>query len=180
MFVSLTVAMVLAMPADESKPNNPGKDAGTPVKILCRATWRASTKPGAAAQQLVIRSEADFAKAVGAGNDAKAALDNLKMQMKVDQIDWQKQMLIVVTAGAQRTGGYRLEILGAFAKGDTLTVRWKLHAPKPTDFVTMAFTHPAETVLVESTAGKVVFDPPAPKPEGKRGKDNSKKPDPSE
>lgn len=180
MLLSLTVVMVLAMPADESKQSDRGKDAGTPVKILGRASWRASTKPGAAAQQIVIRSEADFAKAVGAGNDAKAALDDLKKQMKVEQIDWQKQMLIVVAGGAQRTGGYRLEVLGAFAKGNTLTVQWKLHSPKPTDFVTMAFTHPAEAVLVESTAGKVVFDPPAPKPEGKPGKGNSKKPDPSE
>jgi hypothetical protein len=138
---------------------DPPKDLGKPVKILGRATWRASTKPGASPQQLVIRSEAEFAKTVSAGNDAKNVLENLAKQLKVDAIDWNKHMLVVVSAGAQRTGGYRVEVLGVYAREDKLTVHWKLHSPKPTDFVTMAFTHPAETVLIESSDRKVMFDP---------------------
>jgi hypothetical protein len=184
MFLSLTVAMMFGSPADETKPTPPTKDVGAAVKILGRAPWRASAKPGSAAQQLVIRSEADFAKAVSPANDTKTVLDNLKKQLKVETIDWQKQMLIVASGGAQSTGGFRFEILGVFVKGDTMTVCWKLHAPKPTDFVTAAFTHPAETVLVETFPGKVVFDPPAAKekqkPPAKRGADDSANPDSSD
>jgi len=82
---------------------------------------------------------------------------------KVDKIDWDKQMVVVATAGAKPTGGYRVEILGLEARDGTLTVKWKLHSPKPGSIVTQAFTHPGEAVLVEKFEGKVTFDPPAPK-----------------
>ena len=49
----------------------------------------------------------------------------------------------------------------------TLTVKWKLNSPKPGSFVTQAFTHPGEAVLVEKVEAKVVFDPLAPKTEEK-------------
>lgn len=137
---------------------------GTPVTIQGRAPWRAGTKPGTAPQHLVVRSADEFAKLLRPGNDAPTVLRDLLKAMKLDSIDWSRQMLVVVTGGAQKSGGYRLEITGVAVKGDVMTVRWKLHSPRPTDIVTMAFTHPAETVLVPSHAGTVVFDPPLKKP----------------
>lgn len=148
---------------DEEKPR---PIDGVEVKVLGRAPWRASAKPGAAAQQLVVRSREEFDKLISAGNDPKTVLDNLQQQLKTE-IDWSKHMLVVCTGGAQRTGGYRVEVQVVYTKGETMTVRWKLHVPKPGSFVTMAFTHPAETVLVEKFAGTVVFDPAMAKPEPK-------------
>lgn len=168
MYAAMLLIASLGAPADppEKKDPPPAEKPlpGTPVKILGRGFWRASAKPGAAPQQLVIRSEMEFAKLISAGNDSKTVLDQLKKSLKVDALDWAKQMLVVVTGGAQRTGGFRVEVTAVAVKDNVLTVRWKLHSPKPTDIVTMAFTHPAETILIERFDGKVVFDPALPAP----------------
>ena len=163
MFTPLALAAIIGAPPADEKPK---PIDGIEVKVLGRAFWRASTQPGSAAQQLVIRSQAEFDKLVGPGNEAKTVFDNLQKQLKAD-VDWNKHMLIVCTGGAQRTGGFRVEVQAVYTKDDTMTVRWKLHAPKPTAIVTMAFTHPAETVLVNRFEGKVVFDPAIPKPASK-------------
>lgn len=151
----LNQALVLEDPTKEGE-----------LKIQARGFWRASARPGGAAQQLVIRGAAEAAKAVGLPGDGKGqeqASDQIAKAVKLDKIDWDKQMVIVATAGAKPTGGYRVEILSVKSKEKDIVVKWKLHSPKPDDFVTQAFTHPAEAVVVEKKEGKVVFDPLAPK-----------------
>ncbi len=136
------------------------------LKIEGRGFWRASSRPGGAAQQLVIRDAVEAAKASGLPADGKSqeqASANLAKALKVEKIDWDKQMVVVATAGAKPTGGYRVEVLTVAVKDGTVLVKWKLHSPKPGGIVTQAFTHPAEAVLVEKAEGKAVFDPPAPK-----------------
>jgi len=149
----------------ESKP-----DASKELKILARAPWRASARPNSAAQQLVIRSGAELAAASGqprTEQGIKQATEMLARLLKVKEIDWNKQMIVVTTAGAKPTGGYSVEVTGLTIKDGTLTVKWKLNSPGPNDFVTQAFTHPGQAVLVEKFDGKVTFDPPAP-----RGRDD--------
>jgi PrcB C-terminal len=74
----------------------------------------------------------------------------------VKEIDWKKQMLIVVAAGGQRSHGYRVEVVKLKAKGGTLTVSWKLHRPEcDADCVK---TFPATLALVPAHKGKVVFE----------------------
>jgi hypothetical protein len=139
------------------------------LKIQGRGFWRASARPGSAAQQLVIRDAAEAARASGLPADGKGqelASANLAKALKAEKIDWDKQMVVVATGGAKPTGGYRVEILGLTLKDKELIVKWKLHSPKPGSFVTQAFTHPAEAVLVEKVNAKVVFDPLAPKAGG--------------
>ncbi len=151
MFIPLMMAAVLGVPGEE-KPGD--------VKILGRGNWPAPATQGAPPTQLVIRNANDYAKAHRTRESPQAALKNLSKEMKVD-VDWDKHMLIAVTGGVQPTGGYRVEITDVKQAGDTLTVHWKLHKPKPGDLTTSALTHPAEMVLVEKFNGKVVFDPPA-------------------
>jgi hypothetical protein len=151
MFIPLMMAFVLGVPGDE-KPGD--------VKILGRGNWKAPATQGAPARQLVIRTASEYAKSVGTRESPQVALKNLSQEMKVD-VDWNKHMLIVVTAGAQPTGGYRVEITDLRQSGETMTVHWKLHKPMPGALTTSALTHPAEMVLVEKFSGKVVFDPPA-------------------
>lgn len=136
------------------------------MKVQARGFWRASSRPGGAAQQLVIRSAAEAAKASGVPADGKGqelASQRLAQVFKVEKIDWDKQMVVVATAGAKPTGGYRVEVVSVAVKDGAVQVKWKLHSPKPGSIVTQAFTHPGEAVLVEKAEGKVVFDPPAPK-----------------
>ena len=79
---------------------------------------------------------------------------------KVEAIDWKTQMIILASAGAKPTGGYSVDITGLVVQDDVLYVHWKLNSPKPGDFVTQSFTHPAQAVLTERFDGKVVFDAP--------------------
>src|SRR5262245_36688304 len=146
MFIPLMMAFALGVPGEE-KPSD--------VKILGRGIWRALAKQGAPAQQLVIRSGEEYAKAIGTSENPQAALENLRKAMKID-VDWDKHMLIVVTGGVQPTGGYRVEIRDVKQTGETMAVHWKLHKPMPGTLTTSALTHPAEIVLVEKFAGKVI------------------------
>jgi hypothetical protein len=132
------------------------KADGKELKVIARGAWRA--RVGAQAQQDVIRSPEELAKVTG--QPADAAEKALTQALKVDKIDWQTQMVVVVTGGTKNTGGYSVEITGVTLKGDALTVSWKLNTPKPGQPVTQAITHPAQAVLVEKADFKsVTFDP---------------------
>jgi hypothetical protein len=137
------------------------------LKLLARGAWPVRhDKP----TQLVIRNAEELALAHGvAPKDAKekrfqadVTADTASL-LKVKAIDWDKQMLVVASAGMKPTGGYRVEILNLPVKDGTLTVRWKLNSPPPGGIVTQVITYPAEMVLIERFAGTVKFDPPAKK-----------------
>jgi PrcB C-terminal len=137
-----------------------GVDAESADAIIARARWphaRVDVKsPGKDKVQLVLRSANELVAAVP-GAVEKTATGSLAKELKVKDIDWTKQMVVVVSGGSQRTGGYRVEVTALEIKDKTMTVKWKLHAPK--GIATQSFTHPAEAVLVPKFAGKVVFDP---------------------
>jgi PrcB C-terminal len=141
------------------------KPATKVLKVLARGAWRVGDS--AAPLQLVIRSAKELSLAHGQTAD-KAEDDTLKTQavveaarlFKVETIDWKTQMIIVVSAGAKPTSGYTVEITDLDVQDDVLTVHWRLNSPKPGDFVTQSFTHPAQAVLTERFDGKVVFQAP--------------------
>ena len=154
-----------------------GPGEGPPAKreltVLARAPWRPAGG-GGAAQQRVLRTAEEAALALGIPADRareeagrKEATERLSRIFKVESIDWKDQMVVVVTAGVKRTGGYRVQIERLSVEGGTLTVRWKLHTPGRGRPVTMALTHPGEAVLTDRFGGKVRFDPPAPKADPK-------------
>ena len=165
MLTTLVLAALVQVPAAD----------GNEVKVLARGFWRADAKGevGGGQQQLVLRSAGDLLSASGMAG--KAADEALQKQvtaataklLKVDGIDWKKQMLVVVTGGVQPTGGYAVEVTKAEVKDKVLTVHWKLNAPKPGALVTQALTHPGQVALLERFEGEVKFDPPAKKADGK-------------
>src|SRR3954447_20602851 len=160
MLTSLLLAVALGGPAVADKPAEVDKTKEKALKIQARGFWRAAARPGSAAQQLVLRNAIPAAQAMGLAPDGRSqtqATRTLAQAFKVPTIDWEKQMVIVVTAGAKPTGGYSVEVLGVEAKDKTLTVRWKLNAPGPDSIVTQAFTHPAQAVLVDTAEGEPKF-----------------------
>ena len=72
---------------------------------------------------------------------------------KVDAIDWQKQMVVVVTAGVRPTGGWQIDVKSLDVADNNLTVKWSV--TPPAGFATQAFTHPA----VAEALGVTYFDP---------------------
>lgn len=145
-------------------------DKESELKVTARAFWRPAGGIQGKAQQLVIRNGAEAATAMGKGKDAEAATNELAKLFKVESIDWKKQMVVVVTAGPKPTGGYSVTIDKLVAADKQLTVKWTLKSPGPGDFVTQAFTHPAQAALTEQFEGKVKFDPAAPKGGGGQDK----------
>jgi hypothetical protein len=136
---------------------------GKQLKVISQGAWPyAKARPEEPRQELVIRSAAELvAKTPYAMLDIqqqaaeKMATEAITKALKVDAIDWKTQMLVVVTAGARPTGGFKLDITSLTVNDKTLTVQWLLTPPK--GIVTQAFTHPARVALVERFDGEVRF-----------------------
>jgi hypothetical protein len=128
------------------------------LKVFAKAPGR---PPGAAARgHQVIRNPQELTKIMaGLGGNIDASTARVVKMLKVDKIDWNKQMLLILSGGTQRTGGYSVELTGLKVKGDELTVHWKLVAPRPGKRVTRAVSHPALTLLVERYDDTIRFDP---------------------
>jgi hypothetical protein len=141
-------------------PRQPAPAGGEDYKVQARSPVPVANVPNGG--QLVIRSGKELVAAQGdpAKGDEKTATENLAKALKLDGIDWTKQMVVVVSGGTRPTGGYSVEVLGAAAKGKKLVVSWKLNSPKPGDFVTQVVTHPVQTVVLPRFEGTVEFDPP--------------------
>ena len=167
-------------PAIDESPANPADPSESPArsadqsdekpvpegpKIIARTSARLATT------SLVIRSAEELAKLRGGKEEPDQASAEVAKMLKVEGIDWKKQMLITVSGGVQRTGGYSVEVKGLSVKDKNLIVNWKLNTPAPGSIVTQAFTHPSATILVDRFEGEVRFDPPPPKGKGKFERD---------
>jgi hypothetical protein len=134
-------------------------------KVIVAADWYAVRYAGPLLRaHLVLTSAAELVEAMPALSDRSAAPQTVQKEasaaaakaLGVKEIDWKKQMLIVVAAGGQRSHGHRVEVVGLKAKAGTLTVSWKLHRPK--DDADCVKTFPATLALVPAHKGKVVFE----------------------
>ncbi len=105
----------------------------------------------------VIRSGEQLGKLQN--KDADQATANLAKTLKVQAIDWKTQMVIVLSGGTQRTGGYSVVVQSLDVKDGKLTVNWKVKGPPPGSIVTQALTMPSLTILVDRFEGEVVFNP---------------------
>ena len=150
---SLTLAIALSLAACAAACSWGGEKKAEP-KIIAKAPSRVVT--GAT----VIKSAEQLGK-LRTADPEKASADVAKM-MKVEKIDWTKQMLIVISGGTQRTGGYSVEAKSLEVKDGKLIVHWKLNSPAPGSIVIQVLSNPAQTILVERFEGDVVFDPPTP------------------
>ncbi len=138
------------VPVPDPKADPPG------LKVLALASGR-----GALGSR-VVRTAGEAMKAFGT-KDEDAANALLAKMLKVEKIDWQKHMLILISGGVQRSGGYSVQVNKLAIADKTLTVHWKLNRPKPGQPVTLALTHPGLMVLADRFDGEVRFDPAPPK-----------------
>lgn len=145
-------ATLTVLPAEkvvDGKGDKGGK--GGEVKIHAKTPARIAAGP------IVIRSAEQLGKLQNTAPE-KATANAAKM-LKVDSIDWSKQMIIVISGGTQRTGGYSVEVKSLEVKDASLIVHWKLNTPAPGSIVTQALTNPALSILVDRFEGDVQFDP---------------------
>jgi hypothetical protein len=132
------------------------EDADPAKKLKAEASAPWSSAVNVAAKQTAARSAADLADALGQPGRAREAEARLLRALKMREIDWQKQMVILVTAGRKNSGGYKVEVTDQTRKDNVLTVKWKLEPPKGA--ATRSLSHPGVAVLTERFDGKVVFE----------------------
>lgn len=140
-------------------------DAIRDLKIHARADWpfaRADAEAPKKQDLSVIRTPAELtARPPWSERDAlpqvveKTATGAVAKLLKTPNIDWDKQMLVVVTAGSKPTGGWKVNIDSVKVHGKTLKVEWS--ATPPSGIATQAFTHPGQVILVERFDGPVMF-----------------------
>jgi hypothetical protein len=164
MWTVLVVTLMLGVPPSQDAPAERGEDRE--LKVLGRGFWPVRNRQPT---QLVIRNAEELALSHSIdGEDARDRRFQMDVTadaaqlLNVRTIDWKKQMLVVVAAGPQPTGGYKVEILTLPVKDGTLTVRWKLNSPRPDAAVRKARSYPGQMVLTERFSGTVRFDPAAP------------------
>jgi len=105
----------------------------------------------------VIRDKHHLARLRG-GDPDRISVDVAKI-LKVDSIDWNKQMLIVISGGEQPRAGYRVERKKLDIHKYKLTVHWALVEPSTPAKGKQVPTTPTWTILLERFDGDVVFDP---------------------
>lgn len=151
------VAARTAAPGEE-------KGEGKPVQVAARAFWPDGWKAEEPARQWTIRSRNELIdQRLRAPEEV---LERMRQEqaaryakaLKVDAIDFDKQMIIGVSAGVQPTHGYQVAVVRVEkdAEGKRLTVHWRLQAPKE-EKPEAGLSHPAAVALVEKFAGTVTF-----------------------
>lgn len=137
---------------------------GKEIKILARAFWPDGWRVEMPAQEWIIRSRDELIDPRLKAPEhilermRQENADRYAKALKVETIDFEKQMIIGVSAGVQSGPGVRVELVRVDkdAKTNRLTVHWKLTDPKQVK-ADNALAHPAAVALVEQFPGKVTF-----------------------
>ncbi len=133
----------------DSKQQKSGK--GQKTGVYSQAYYNfLSSQPGQKPIQRVIRHPKELKSL-----SKKANLDRLLKALKVKKINWDKQMLVVVSAGSRPTGGWRVVVRSANVNQGKMLINYSVMAPK--GIVTQAFTHPAAIALVDRFDGPFQF-----------------------
>ena len=82
---------------------------------------------------------------------------SLKPAEKIPKLDFDKEMVIALTLGEQRTGGYRIEIINVKPEGDKLKVIYKRFAPPPDGINLQVITAPFHFVAIPKNDLKPEF-----------------------
>jgi len=140
-------------------PNRVEVDGGKgDDNIIARADYQAKmpqlSKIGAGAEKVVITSSDDFLKAC---NGSRDEMRKIQQALRVDDINFRREMLIIVTAGVVETLNHSVEILDVSTRGETMTVTWRLNKPDPKAVKQLKWNHPAQLVVVPRFDGQVKF-----------------------
>ena len=131
------------------------------LRIRARGNWLGAAKLDAAAVQRVIHSPAEAAQAMGLPGGPRGetlAAQRVSQVLGGTPVDWARQMVIVVTAGAKRTGGYGVQVVKVETGGDkSMTVHYRLTSPRPGSAVPQMVSHPGTAVLVDRVDGEPRF-----------------------
>ena len=124
--------------------------------VFARCDWQPDEARVRGRRQYVFRSGEDLARAlrVSGPSGAETATALLARRLRVPAIDWNKHMLVCVSAGLQGPAAGGLAIERAAERDGVLRITYRLVPAKEG----AGFGYPAQTALVARTAGEVRFD----------------------
>jgi hypothetical protein len=138
----------------------PGVIANLPLTaregVYARGYWRPGDASGFGTRQHVIRTGADLARLMRltGGSAADEAARRMAELLGVPAIDWQKYMLVSISAGLRGADAERLTVTRVSTADNVLIVSYRLMPPEGP---AAGFGIPAETVLVDRFDGEVRF-----------------------
>ena len=123
--------------------------------VFARCDWQPDAARVRGRRTYVIRSGEELAKTlrVSGPSAAQTATAFLAQRLRVPAIDWNKQMLVCVSAGLQGPAVGAVAIERAAESGGLLRITYRLVPAKGG-----GFGYPAQTALVRRTAAEVRFD----------------------
>jgi hypothetical protein len=146
----LCAALLIGADVDPEPP-------GGSVKVIASADWVGTSLPPRRLDKHVVgRTPGELVNRQLDAVTAKEVTMVAAKAMNVKTIDWDKQMILVVAGGIQKSDGYRVEVVGMKIQGGTLKVSWKLNKAK--NGGDDVITYPATAVLVPAYKGKVAFE----------------------
>jgi hypothetical protein len=126
-----------------------------PDGVYARCDWQPEEARKQGARQYVFRTPEQLATAMGvSGSSApKTASELLSRRLQLPSIDWEKQMVICVSAGLQGPAVESLAITSVKEEGEILRVKYRLSPGQGG-----GFGYPAQSVLVPRSAAEVRFE----------------------
>jgi PrcB C-terminal len=74
------------------------------------------------------------------------------------EVDFTRDVVVVVALGRQRSGGFSVQILGADRTRSEVRVRYRVNTPGPDCMVSGAITSPVDIALLAKSAGSISFE----------------------
>ena len=118
--------------------------AGAPIRNLAKGAFSGIQEP----KQEVIKDKATW---------QGIWTQHAKAGEKIPEADFTKEMVLLVTMGQQRTGGYAIEIVRVELAGDRLRISVKRTSPPPDAMTIQALTAPFQIVAVAKSDLKPEF-----------------------
>lgn len=126
---------------------NAAPSEALPLRLLAKGNFSGFPE----AKQEVIQTKADWERAW-----AKLSV-RVKDADKVPVVDFSKEMVILVTLGQQRTGGYSIEITKVEEAGGKLRISVQRREPDPGALVLQVITAPFHALAVPKRELKPEF-----------------------
>ena len=118
-----------------------------PMRTLAKGAFSGITNK----QQLVITNQSEWKQLWARHNVAEKSAE------KIPPVDFGKEMVVCITIGQQRTGGYRIEITDVETDAEKLRITYRRYAPPPDGINLQVITSPFHFVTVPKSDRKPEF-----------------------
>ncbi|MBA2671638.1 MAG: protease complex subunit PrcB family protein [Gemmatimonadetes bacterium] len=137
-----------------AEPSAPPRDgaAMTSEQLQVTPVFSSNVSGFSSPAEMVLRDEPALQKAI---NEARH--DVLMVETPIN-VDFSRQMVILVATGTRNSGGYGIRVDEVNRRDDGVVARYTVTRPGPECMTTQSITSPVEAVSVPRMEGPVTFD----------------------